>query len=1128
MKNNYILALASAFFFFGSVGVKAQTILDEDFETENTDAENNITRPVAVDEGWTTIDSYSGSELRYNWSNYFYDKGTIGGKHVAMCDGPISADFAPEAAKPREEILLSPELDLNNTYQLSFDWKVSPMAATAKSMYDLQVRVVVDGDVANAETIFSIQNKEDLKESGVSEWPLSTWDTHTSKLDLSDWKGKKIKLAFVYKMYTTIANIVYLDNVKVKKFTPATSPVAKLNKTTYSYGDVYIGEKFYSDAFTLTNTGLKGLQITSVDLPEGVGLTIDPSAVNLDKAESVKFNVSYTASITSSATPKVVLHTNGGDLTINLKANKKMAPDGLTEETFEVAFPPAGWQNDGWSKSNGGLEGDVSVYASGSYSDQYITSPRLDLTKGGKVQFSYYNQYDTEETDEDGNGVAQSNDITLDLSTDGGKTWKAVWTFDYKKGTYGETTTVDLGTATDNSYVRWHNTAITSNDGDVDPYSSFYLDRVFLPALYGQEGTPFAATLVAPADSLTNVYNQNIELKWGPALFAEGYKLYVGTSENVYNVVDGLDLKDALSYTLATAEYETMYYWKVVPYNEKGASTQATVWHFTTQKDASTSEFPYTQDFSGVTTDLPTGWISTNTTQYANRSWSVLKDKGTPAPCLFNMWLDKGNQAFVTTPEFKLPTDKNMSISFDWVDCHPVNAKFDQLGNAKKQNTEGAPTTVTFEVLVDGAWKQLSYISQGLDEDVDPIYWINEKIDLSAYAGKTVQFRWTHTANNGNDNGCGLDNVVIEENVSDKAVFNKEGWNAGKANYNKGTNSGDIFTILNKGEQALKVKSVSFATDNFASSITPGTEIAKGESLTFSLQFYAKDVQSTVNDNMTVTFESGYSVQFPVEGTALASDVLYYSFEDNDLDYNWTTDFNLIDVDRSATVPFNCYGTEFPSNNGVYAFAVAYERPDHKNVAPISGDAFIIPGSPLNETTKGDNWIVSKKLTATAESEFDFYARNWESKQSILPSGLHRVEVLVSETSNTDRNSFKTVLNQQEIPLLDHEDWKHYTVNLSAYAGKDIYVAVRDYTERYALAAFYDDFTFSHFDNVATGIKSVQNAVSAADAVAVYNLNGMKVAQGNGMATLNGLAKGVYVVKVQTADGVKTMKVARK
>ena len=48
MKNNYILALASAFFFFGSVGVKAQTILDEDFETENTDAENNGSYNIVV------------------------------------------------------------------------------------------------------------------------------------------------------------------------------------------------------------------------------------------------------------------------------------------------------------------------------------------------------------------------------------------------------------------------------------------------------------------------------------------------------------------------------------------------------------------------------------------------------------------------------------------------------------------------------------------------------------------------------------------------------------------------------------------------------------------------------------------------------------------------------------------------------------------------------------------------------------------------------------------------------------------------------------------------------------------------------------------------------------------------
>ena len=65
-------------------------------------------------------------------------------------------------------------------------------------------------------------------------------------------------------------------------------------------------------------------------------------------------------------------------------------------------------------------------------------------------------------------------------------------------------------------------------------------------------------------------------------------------------------------------------------------------------------------------------------------------------------------------------------------------------------------------------------------------------------------------------------------------------------------------------------------------------------------------------------------MSLPVEGTALAQDVLYYSFEDNAYEYDWTKDFTLIDVDRTATVPFNCYGTEFPSSGQVYAFAVAY------------------------------------------------------------------------------------------------------------------------------------------------------------------------------------------------------------
>lgn len=1123
MKKNYFLTLFSALF-LGSMSLSAQTILDEDFETANVDAENNVTRPVAKGDGWTTIDTYSGTTAKYKWMNYYYEKGTIGGTHVAMCDGSIFSDEGADGTGPREELLLTPELNLDNTYQLSFDWIVSPMASQAKTLYDFQVRVVENGDVDNAETIFSIQNKDDLKESGVSEYPINSWNVHTSKLDLSEWKGKKIKLAFVYKMLTTSGNVVYLDNVSVKQFTPATGPVAQINKTSYDYGNIYIGEKFYSEVFRLTNVGKNGLKIESVDLPQGVAMNIDPAKVDLEKSATAQFQLSYTASLTSSANPQAVLHTNGGDITISLKATKMMAPDGLTEETFESYFPPAGWKNDGWSKASEAIEGDVSMSASGSFSDQYLTSPRLDLTKGGKVQFQYYNQFDSENGD-----TYQSNDISLDLSTDGGKTWTSKWTFDYEKASYGETVSVDLGTGTDNSYVRWHNTAVTTTDGDADEFSTFYLDRVFLPTLYGQDGVPGASSLVAPADSLTGVYPRDIKLEWTPAQFATGYNLYVGTSEGTYNVVEGLDVKSALSYTLPTADYETMYYWKVVPYNTKGEATDAKEWHFTTQKDASTADYPYTEDFSKNGKSLPTGWISENTSEYgANRNWTVLEGKGNPAPCLYSMWLSTGQTSTVTTPEFKLPAGKEMAITFDWVDHHPVDAIVDELGTATKVNNSAAPTKISFQIYADGAWKELSYISQGLDEDEVPIYWINEKFDLSQYAGKTVQFRWVHTALTGKDNGCGLDNVVIEEKVGDKAIFNKSGWNAGKVNYNKAVNSGDKFTILNKGERTLKVKSVSFGTSRFASSLAAGDEIAPREGKTFNVQFNAGDANGTVNDVMTVAFESGYTMTLPVEGTALASDVLYYSFEDNALDYEWANDFTLIDVDKAATVPFNCYGTEFPSNKGVYAFAVAYERPNHNNVAPISGDAFLIPGSPLSEDVKGDNWIVSRKLTATENSTFDFYARNWESEQSVLPEAKHRVEVLVSETSNTDRNSFTTVLKQQEIPFFPADEWQHYSVDLSAYAGKDIYVAVRDYTEAFALAAFYDDFTFSHFSYASTGISAVAAEMGADAAVTVYNLNGMKMVQGKGMDTLKNLEKGIYVVKVQSAEGTKTLKVARK
>lgn len=1125
MKKFYLFAMLA----MTAMGIQAQTLLDEDFETTSTES---YSTPIGTLDGWSTVDSYSGTQKDFNWVNYYSSSGVItgSGKHCATCDGPTSSYYT-DGVGPREEILLSPELKLDNTYQLSFTWVVSPMAFQTKSLYDLQVRIVEGDDVDDAETIFSIQSEEDLKESGIV-GSISGWTPYTSKLDLSEWQGKTIKIAFVYKMLTSYANSAYLDAIKVEQHNFATTPVASLNTTRYNYGEVYIGEKFYSEAIRLTNTGKKGLKIESIDLPQGVAINIDPTTVNLDNNEYVDFQLSYTASLTSPASATATIHTNGGDVAVDLSATKLSIPDGMSEETFEGYFPPAGWTNKGWTAATYAIEGDASAYSGVNIDATYLTSPRLDLTSGGTLKFTYYNQFDSED-----GGTYQENDITVEVSTDGGKTWEAKWTFDYDNDEVQNkliTETVDLGMGTDNSYVRFHNTAVNyDTDSGAGEGANFYLDRVFLPNVYGLDGVPGTATLVAPKDSLTDVYPKAIKLEWAPAQFATGYKLYVGTSSAVNELVNGTDLGNTLSYTLASAPYETMVYWKVVPYNAKGDNANAPVWHFTTQKDASVHELPYSEDFTGVKT-LPEGWTSANQnagyaegeTGYSNRNWSVNSIYGNEAPCLNNMWLPTGGTAWVATPEFTLPAGKEVRISFDWVDTHVSNAVKDESGLLKKENLtpDNGTTKVTFEVNADGAWKELSYLSTAV---ADSKYWLHETIDLSEYAGQTVQFRWMHYGLSGTDRGAGLDNVLLEVVESDKAEFNKAEWKAGKVNYGKAVNSGDQFSIINRGSQTLKVKSVSFDSANFTSSLAAGTEIPVGEGVKFNIQFNALQTAGEVGDEMVVTFESGYTVSFPVEGEALAEDVRYYSFEDNTLDYQWTDDFTLIDVDGVATCPFNCYGTEFPQNGGVYAFAVAYERPNHDNVAPISGDAFLIPGSPYSEDTKGDNWIVSQKLAIKSGATFDFYCRNWESNQSIIPDAKHKVQVLVSETSNTDRTSF-TALLSEEIPFLDREDWQHYTVGLSAYAGKEIYVAVRDYNDAFALAAFYDDFTFTHVGQSATSIQTINSEISDNALVSVYNVNGVQVAQGTGISTLRSLQKGIYVVKVSDGTTVKTLRVARK
>ena len=178
-----------------------------------------------------------------------------------------------------------------------------------------------------------------------------------------------------------------------------------------------------------------------------------------------------------------------------------------------------------------------------------------------------------------------------------------------------------------------------------------------------------------------------------------------------------------------------------------------------------------------------------------------------------------------------------------------------------------------------------------------------------------------------------------------------------------------------------------------------------------------------------------------------------------------------------------------------------------------------------------NDWLISKKLYIQDGANVDFYARNLSTTGSVFvgDNDLHCVTVLVSEKGNTDTKDFNVVMPETEMSYLGENEWHHFNVDLSAYAGKNVYVAVRHSTVSANWLAFFDDLTFNHVAPATEGQSiDVLNGLCNDVEVEVYGVNGVKVASGRGAAVMESLDKGFYIVNVKNGSEVKTIRVARK
>ena len=178
-------------------------------------------------------------------------------------------------------------------------------------------------------------------------------------------------------------------------------------------------------------------------------------------------------------------------------------------------------------------------------------------------------------------------------------------------------------------------------------------------------------------EAVSNAWPQNNQtdlpiygdLSWNASPLATGYKLYLGTEAGNWNLVNGSDLADATSYSYFALDYDTEYFWKLVPYNDFGEQTEVAIWNFSTETDPTITSFPHHERFDNVSTpELPVGWRSISS-GIENLQWQTSSENSYSAPNALNFKYNNpaglaSGQAWLITPPLELVAGRSYDLSY--------------------------------------------------------------------------------------------------------------------------------------------------------------------------------------------------------------------------------------------------------------------------------------------------------------------------------------------------------------------------------------------------------------------------------------------------------------------------------
>lgn len=452
----------------------------------------------------------------------------------------------------------------------------------------------------------------------------SNWNNYI--VDLGSLSGNYFIGFETYSSTSTAAGI-YIDYVFGPEFAALTPDPAT---AVYPVDGAYA----FTDAILTWTAASTGGIPNSYDVY--LGTTVSPAFVQNQST------LSYTPTLAANTTyywQIVPRNDTGGAEDCPVWSFSTPAANQLAESFDDTAFPPVGWANPGtWSRSTTTpFYGTATAYKSASTTPAILSTPILAIGASSVLDFYYRTASTT------GYGL-----MNIKYSTDR-VNWNQIGaTISMPTTTTWNNAVVNLAAIpAGNYYLGFEVSTSTST-------SSIYIDHVMGPLLANV--APGPVSLTAPADVATGV-SQFPTFTWtAPVLggIPTGYKVYCDTNSNPTTLIGTVT---GLTYTATSPlAFSTLYYWKVVAYNDNGDSTDNTTRSFTSSEDPTISVFPFVDGFELNNTHGSTSvylWnqaLDGGLTKYWTINSTNTTYNRTPRTGLFNVTLAYSGNAWLFRP----------------------------------------------------------------------------------------------------------------------------------------------------------------------------------------------------------------------------------------------------------------------------------------------------------------------------------------------------------------------------------------------------------------------------------------------------------------------------------------------